>query len=370
MMIALSVSAGHSQFTADLLGVLVSPVGPRVVTVEDGTLLVEFTSDGMAEVAITLDGVSRSYSLTQAALVASQCCLSPPAVAGTAAVGAVLSVTPGLWLVDPAAGQAAAHQWYRDNTAIAGATGLSYTVQASDAGHALTCRETVGAAMAISAPLAIPAPAIAQTMPSLVRVGGFRGSSANTSTPTFMVDLSGVQAGDRLVFFYGPDLMATAATVGGVAASLLADNSAYNPSSGRIACFSHVMTADGVSGTPIVLTLPGGTNQHVLSVHALRGGGSVATGTAHSVNGAAMTVTLTAAAQGAVLATAIGGATEVSTMTWTGIDLIESAAVATASQRGASTAALQGLAGGSLTITAQSKGTGRAGMIALAVAPQ
>ena len=155
----------HVAFNAsampDAQPVIVPPTpSPVIETLADGRLEIVLPSIlDPAKLSVQVDQApARRFTFDSVQLMRQAICLTPPAVTGTAAVGAVLSVTPGLWLVDPAVVQAAAHQWYRDNTAIAGATGPSYAVQASDGGHTLACRETVGAAQAISAPLAIPTP--------------------------------------------------------------------------------------------------------------------------------------------------------------------------------------------------------------------
>ena len=56
------------------------------------------------------------------------------------------------------------YQWLRDGSAIEGATSSTYTVQAADEGHTLSCEVTAsntsGSQSATSAALAIPAPII------------------------------------------------------------------------------------------------------------------------------------------------------------------------------------------------------------------
>jgi hypothetical protein len=87
---------------------------------------------------------------------------APPTIAGTAAVGRALSCLPGRWSGSPAT---FAYRWARDGAPIGGATAATYTVHATDAGHALTCAVTAstaaGAASAVSAALRIPANCVA-----------------------------------------------------------------------------------------------------------------------------------------------------------------------------------------------------------------
>jgi len=50
------------------------------------------------------------------------------------------TVTPGTWTGTPA--PVITHQWRNDSGNIAGATGLTYTLQASDIGKGIACVET------------------------------------------------------------------------------------------------------------------------------------------------------------------------------------------------------------------------------------
>jgi hypothetical protein len=62
--------------------------------------------------------------------------LTPPVLSGTAQQGHDLSCSDGTWMFSPTS---YARKWRRDGAAIGGATGTSYTVQAADVGHQLTC---------------------------------------------------------------------------------------------------------------------------------------------------------------------------------------------------------------------------------------
>lgn len=56
-----------------------------------------------------------------------------PAVTGTAQVGQTLTTTNGTWLNSPTF----TRQWYANGVAIAGATALTYVVQAADVGKTI-----------------------------------------------------------------------------------------------------------------------------------------------------------------------------------------------------------------------------------------
>lgn len=63
-----------------------------------------------------------------------------PSISGTAAVWQVLTCTPGAWTGNPV--PTVTRQWYRGASAIAGATGLAYTLASADVGAIITVVET------------------------------------------------------------------------------------------------------------------------------------------------------------------------------------------------------------------------------------
>jgi Ca2+-binding RTX toxin-like protein len=62
----------------------------------------------------------------------------PPSIFGTAAAGQTLTCSPGTWTGSPTFG----YQWLDDGVVIAGATGSTYVVQASNVDDNLSCRVT------------------------------------------------------------------------------------------------------------------------------------------------------------------------------------------------------------------------------------
>lgn len=67
-------------------------------------------------------------------------CTVLPAITGTLTVGQVQTTTNGTWSAQ--AGPTFTRQWFRGNTPIAGATALTYTLVAADAGYPIFCRVT------------------------------------------------------------------------------------------------------------------------------------------------------------------------------------------------------------------------------------
>ncbi|HEY7891756.1 MAG TPA: carboxypeptidase regulatory-like domain-containing protein [Solirubrobacteraceae bacterium] len=96
-------------------------------------------------------------ALAPAVQVAPPSDLTPPAISGAPSVGAELSCADGLWAGNPA--PSFTYSWLRDGSPVAGALASTYTVQAADAGHSLTCEVTAtnhsGQKSATSAPVAI-----------------------------------------------------------------------------------------------------------------------------------------------------------------------------------------------------------------------
>jgi hypothetical protein len=98
-----------------------------------------------------------------------------PAITGNGQVGDELSCATGVWT--GGATLAYTYQWLRDGSAIAGATGASYTVEGVDEGHTLTCTVTAsdGAgeqpATSVGVTVALPPPVAFHTA-NLVLVSG------------------------------------------------------------------------------------------------------------------------------------------------------------------------------------------------------
>lgn len=97
--------------------------------------------DAGSTLAVTVTGLrtgytvtARSSSATSMVDNASFTTAPAPKVSGTAQVGKTLTVDAGTWKPAP---DALAYQWYRDGTAIGGATKASYTLQVADLGAKL-----------------------------------------------------------------------------------------------------------------------------------------------------------------------------------------------------------------------------------------
>jgi hypothetical protein len=82
-----------------------------------------------------------------------------PTLTGTSAVGDALTCSQGSWSHEPTY---LLYQWTRNGTVISGQTGSTYTLQAADQGHSITCSVTAGngagAVIASSNTVAIPVP--------------------------------------------------------------------------------------------------------------------------------------------------------------------------------------------------------------------
>ena len=79
------------------------------------------------------------YDALSAAASVAPTVTTAPVIAGTPAVASVLTCTPGVYAGTPA--PTITRQWFRNTTAQGGQTGLTYTVQAGDAGQNISCKE-------------------------------------------------------------------------------------------------------------------------------------------------------------------------------------------------------------------------------------
>jgi len=112
---------------------------------------------------VTASNAAGSGQATSAAVVPVGSLQAPvnqtrPVISGTAAVGNVLSCSQGTWTNSPTG---FTYAWIRDSSTVVGSAS-SYTVQAADAGHVLTCSVTAsnaaGGTTAVSDPVSVAAP--------------------------------------------------------------------------------------------------------------------------------------------------------------------------------------------------------------------
>lgn len=72
-----------------------------------------------------------------------------PTISGTPEDGQTLTLKPGTWMNNPTS---FSRQWFRENTSVAGATGLTYVLAAADVTHQIKAQETASNAAGSSAP--------------------------------------------------------------------------------------------------------------------------------------------------------------------------------------------------------------------------
>jgi peptidoglycan hydrolase-like protein with peptidoglycan-binding domain len=78
--------------------------------------------------------ISKTSAQTKAVKPGKHTSVPAPVISGSLAVGQVLTASPGTWAPTPSG---FSFQWFRDNTAIKGATHSTYRVQAADSGHTI-----------------------------------------------------------------------------------------------------------------------------------------------------------------------------------------------------------------------------------------
>ena len=109
---------------------------------------------------------------------------SPPSVTGTPAAGQTVTCDPGTWTSSPSF----TFEWLRDGQPIAGATGATYALTDTDAGHQIACRVTgtnsASATQATSAGVAVPALPPADVSPANIAPPTVAGNSRIGATLT------------------------------------------------------------------------------------------------------------------------------------------------------------------------------------------
>ena len=217
---------------------------PLIDETEIGDILVQA---GAEPLTVTVDSApyQGSYVLDPAALSVAPVNLVPPAIAGTAAAGQILTAVPGLWSHDgTGVTPTLAWQWLRDGGQIAGAANGSYTLTSADAGKAISVAETAkdahGTRQAVSAPLAIPA-ASAELLTHTQRA-----KATGTTTMRIFSGLDlGLPAATR-------DILVLVAAIGSAGAEISA------------------VKVAGISATKLAQTLSGGTGLVCIAAYLAR----------------------------------------------------------------------------------------------------
>ena len=155
--------------------------GGVAITGATASTYVPVSADLGKRITVTVTGAKAGYttaaktSAASAAVVAAPAAksfavASAPTITGTAAVGSVLTATTGTWSPAPAF----MYQWSAGTTAIAGATGSTYTLGTADLGKTITVTITATAAGYITtsktsvATAVVGKPAITSTQPVIV----------------------------------------------------------------------------------------------------------------------------------------------------------------------------------------------------------
>ncbi|MGR0160188.1 hypothetical protein [Paenarthrobacter nitroguajacolicus] len=124
-----------------------------------------------------------------------------PTISGTAAVGSTLTASPGTWTT----GTALSYQWFRNGTAIAGATAATRVLAAADlgtnwtvrvtgtkAGYATATRESAPTAAVVAGTLVAPTPTISGTLAVGSTLTANPGTWTSGTTLTYQWYRSGV----------------------------------------------------------------------------------------------------------------------------------------------------------------------------------
>ena len=147
-------------------------------------------------ITVTVSGAKTGYTTTAktsastVAVVAGTLTAPTPTITGTAKVGSVLTAHPGTWAPSPVT---LTYQWKQNGSAIAGATGASYTVAAGYVGKKITitvtgtktgyttiAKTSVSTATVVAGTLTAPTPTITGT----VKVGSVLTAHSGTWAPS------------------------------------------------------------------------------------------------------------------------------------------------------------------------------------------
>lgn len=103
-------------------------------------------ADYQAKITVTVSGgrpgfysVTKTSKGTAAVKQGTISKVGTPTISGNLGVGQTLTAKPGTWSPAPAG---FSYQWYRDKTAISGATAATYKVTSADSGHTLAVKAT------------------------------------------------------------------------------------------------------------------------------------------------------------------------------------------------------------------------------------
>jgi hypothetical protein len=186
------------EFTGAKLRFAVAGEG---VSIDPATGLLSIDTDRLAGVTVTVtatnaagSAVSR-FRLTVASAESAPGLVTAPGLSGNGAIGAPVTVDPGIWSGEPA--PELAFQWLLDGAPVAGETAASYVPQPADDGRALACRVTAtnigGSAEAVTAALAV-----AYAVPEVT--GSLADLACDAGSGPVHVEAAVAFAGDALTF--------------------------------------------------------------------------------------------------------------------------------------------------------------------------
>jgi len=133
------------------------------------TTYVLVAADGATSITVSVTGTKAGYSpitKTSAAAAipgAAFTTASAPTISGSMMVGSTLTATEGVWIPTPTL----TYQWYRNGSAISGATASTYTLTAADANATMTVKMTATlAGYTTTSKTSAPTPAVQPRPPS------------------------------------------------------------------------------------------------------------------------------------------------------------------------------------------------------------
>jgi len=233
-----------------------SPVSGQLWWENDTAALFIFYDDGNSQQWVQING-SAGSGVGSAPGASAPVNTSAPVITGTQVQGQTLTVSTGSWSNSPTS---YVFQWFRSNTAISGATSATYLLQAADAGTSLYARVTAvnsgGSATAQSNTTGLISGAAPDTTPNPFSFTDVAGAALSTLYTSNTLIITGIDApapisitGGTYTLNNGAPTSAPGTVVANDSVTVKITSAATNSTSANA-----VLTIGGVSDTFTVTT--------------------------------------------------------------------------------------------------------------------
>jgi SPRY domain len=233
-----------------------SPVAGQFWWESDTAALFMFYDDGNSQTWIQVNGTAGSGP-GPAPGGPAPINTAAPIITGTQVQGQLLTVSQGTWSNSPTS---YAYQWFRTNTAISGATTATYLLQAADVGTSLYCRVTAsnsgGSATAQSNTTGLIGGAVSDTTPDPFSFTDVAGAALSTLYTSNTLIITGINAPSPISISGGTYILNNGAPTSASGTVVANDKVTVQVTSaaGNSASANATLTIGGVSDTFTVTT--------------------------------------------------------------------------------------------------------------------